>query len=324
MIKMSETMLEVVNLRKYFPIMGGVLLRQVSAIHAVDGVTFDVKMGETLGLVGESGCGKTTLARVALRLIRPTAGTVRYMGHDIFGASERKMRKLRLEMAMIFQNPYGSLNPRMTIADSVGEPMDIHSLAKGAEKEKRIMELMEKVGLAPFHIYRYPHEFSGGQKQRIGIARALAGNPKLLVADEPVSSLDVSVRAQILNLLKDLQEEFGFTYLYISHDLSTVKHMCDRVAVMYLGKLVELGLVEEVYSNPVHPYTEALMSAIPVPGRKVKDRIILKGSVPTPIDPPPGCRFNPRCRYSEPGCAKENPEFIEVRKGHFVACHLKK
>jgi len=225
---------------------------------------------------------------------------------------------------MVFQNPYGSLNPRMTIADSVGEPLDIHGLAEGAEKERRIMELVEKVGLAPFHIYRYPHEFSGGQKQRIGIARALAGNPKLLVADEPVSSLDVSVRAQILNLLKELQEEFGFSYLYISHDLSTVKHMCDRVAVMYLGKLAELGPVKDVYKNPIHPYTEALMSAIPIPGRRREDRIILKGTVPTPIDPPPGCRFNPRCRYSEPMCAKEDPEFIEVKKGHFVACHLRK
>ena len=325
MIKMPETLLEIVNLRKYFPIMGGVFLRQVSAIHAVDGVSFDIRQGETFGLVGESGCGKTTLARVALRLIKPTAGTVRYRGRDVFKLSGKEMRKLRLEMAMIFQNPYGSLNPRMTVADSIGEPIDVHGLAKGAEKEKRIMELVEKVGLAPFHIYRYPHEFSGGQKQRIGIARALAGNPKLLVADEPVSSLDVSVRAQILNLLNDLQEEFGFTYLYISHDLSTVKHMCDRVAVMYVGKLVELGSVKEVYSSPLHPYTEALMSAIPIPGRKASEnRIILKGTVPTPIDPPPGCRFNPRCSYGEPKCAKEDPEFIEVKKDHFVACHLKK
>ena len=321
---MSETLLEVTNLRKYFSIMGGVLLRQVAAIHAVDGVSFSVKLGETFGLVGESGCGKTTLARVILRLIPPTAGAVRYRGHEIFKLSQKEMRKLRLEMAMIFQNPYGSLNPRMTIADSVGEPLDIHKLAKGAEKERRIMELVEKVGLAPFHIYRYPHEFSGGQKQRIGIARALAGNPKLLVADEPVSSLDVSVRAQILNLLNDLQEEFGFTYLYISHDLSTVKHMCDRVAVMYVGKFVELASVKDVYNNPIHPYTEALMSAIPIPGRRREDKIILKGTVPTPIDPPPGCRFNPRCEYCEPECAKKDPEFIEVKKGHFVACHLRK
>jgi oligopeptide/dipeptide ABC transporter ATP-binding protein len=322
---MSETMLEVNNLTKYFPIHGGVFLRQVAAIHAVDGVSFNIKRGETLGLVGESGCGKTTLSRVALRLIEPTAGTVRYLGRDLFKLSNQEMRKLRLEMAMIFQDPYACLNPRMTLADIVGEPLTIHGLARGEERKRRIVELVKKVGLAPFHMYRYPHEFSGGQKQRIGIARALASNPKFLVADEPVSSLDVSVRAQILNLLEDLQEEFGFTYLYISHDLSTVKHMCDRVAVMYVGKLVELAPVQEIFASPQHPYTEALISAIPIPGRRASEkRIILKGTVPTPIDPPPGCRFNPRCAFSQPICAKEDPEFIETKKGHFVACHLRK
>lgn len=322
---MSETILEVTNLKKYFPVRGGLLLKQVASIHAVDDVSFDIKREETLGLVGESGCGKTTLGRTILRLIKADAGKVSYMGRDLLKLNAREMRKVRLEMAMIFQDPYSSLNPRMTVADIISESIDIHGLAKGKEKKRRIIELMEKVGLAPFHIYRYPHEFSGGQKQRIGIARALAGNPKLLVADEPVSSLDVSVRAQILNLLKDLQEEFGLTYLYISHDLSVVKHMSDRVAVMYVGKLMEIAPSKDIYENPQHPYTEALLSAIPVPGRRVKEnRIILKGSVPTPIDPPPGCRFNPRCPYRQPICAKEDPEFIEVDEEHFVACHLRK
>ena len=321
---MSETIVEVENLKKHFPIYGGVLRRRVAAVHAVDGVSFDVKKGETTGLVGETGCGKTTLGRTILQLIKPTSGTVRYMGRDISNLSRKKMRKLRLEMAMVFQDPFASLNPRMTIADIIGEPIDIHHLAKGAEKEKRIMELLERVGLTPYHLYRYPHEFSGGQKQRIGIARALVGNPKLLVADEPVSSLDVSVRAQILNLLKDLQEDYGFSCLYISHDLSTVKHMSNRVAVMYLGKLVELAPVKDIFDAPRHPYTRALMSAIPIPGQRRKDRIILKGKVPTPINPPSGCRFHPRCYECQPKCVKDEPELIEAEKGHFVACHLKK
>ncbi len=321
---MSEPIVQIENLKKHFPIYGGVLRRRVAAVHAVDGVSFDIKKGETTGLVGESGCGKTTLGRTMLHLIKPTSGTVRYMGRDISKLSGKKMRRLRLEMAMVFQDPYASLNPRMTIADIVGEPIDIHNLAKGAEKEKRIMELLERVGLIPYHLYRYPHEFSGGQKQRIGIARALVGDPKLLVADEPVSSLDVSVRAQILNLLKDLQADYGFSCLYISHDLSTVKHMSDRVAVMYVGKLVELAPVKDLFEAPRHPYTKALMSAIPIPGQRREDRIILKGNVPTPIDPPSGCRFHPRCYNCQPECAKDEPELIEVEKEHFVACHSEK
>jgi oligopeptide transport system ATP-binding protein len=280
---------------------------------------------ETLGLVGESGCGKTTLGRTILRLIKADAGTVHYNGRNVFEMDPDEIREIRLNMAMIFQDPYASLNPRMTVADIIGEPLDIHGLAKGDERKRRIIELIKKVGLAPFHVYRYPHEFSGGQKQRIGIARALACNPKLLVADEPVSSLDVSVRAQILNLLKDLQDELGLTYLYISHDLSAVKHMSDRVAVMYVGKLVEVAPADEIYEDPIHPYTQALLSAIPIPGRRATEkRIILKGTVPTPIDPPPGCRFHPRCQYKQPMCEKEDPKLIEVKKDHFVACHSRK
>ncbi len=322
---MSEAILEVRNLKKYFPIRGGLLLRQVAAIHAVDNVTFDIMKEETLGLVGESGCGKTTLGRTILRLIKADAGTVHYNGRNIFKLDSEEIREIRLNMAMIFQDPYASLNPRMTVADIIGEPLDIHGLVTGDERKQRIIELIKKVGLAPFHVYRYPHEFSGGQKQRIGIARALACNPKLLVADEPVSSLDVSVRAQILNLLKDLQDELGLTYLYISHDLSAVKHMSDRVAVMYVGKLVEVAPADEIYEDPLHPYTQALLSAIPIPGRRATEkRIILKGTVPTPIDPPPGCRFHPRCQHKQPICEKEDPKLIEVKKGHFVACHSRK
>jgi oligopeptide/dipeptide ABC transporter ATP-binding protein len=317
---MSETVLEIEDLKKHFPIYGGILRRRVAAVHAVDGVSFTVRKGETLGLVGESGCGKTTLGRTILRLIEPTSGKVQYEGQDILKLGRKEMHRIHLLMAMVFQDPYASLNPRMTVADIIGEPLDIHHLARGEEKENKITELLERVGLTPYHLYRYPHEFSGGQKQRIGIARALAGNPRLLVADEPVSSLDVSVRAQILNLLKDLQAEFGFSCLYISHDLSTVKHMSDRVAVMYLGKLVEIAPVKEIFDDPRHSYTKALISAIPVPGQRREDRIILKGNVPTPINPPQGCRFHPRCYEARPECSQKEPSLIEVEKDHFVAC----
>jgi len=317
---MSEAILEVEDLKKHFPIYGGILRRQVAAVHAVDGVSFAVRKKETLGLVGESGCGKTTLGRTILRLIEPTSGKVQYEGQDILKLGRKEMHRIHLLMAMVFQDPYASLNPRMTVADIIGEPLDIHHLARGEEKENKITDLLERVGLTPYHLYRYPHEFSGGQKQRIGIARALAGNPRLLVADEPVSSLDVSVRAQILNLLKDLQQEFGFSCLYISHDLSTVKHMSDRVAVMYLGKIVEIAPVKEIFDDPRHSYTKALISAIPVPGQKREDRIILKGNVPTPINPPEGCRFHPRCYEARPECSQKEPSLIEVEKDHFVAC----
>jgi oligopeptide/dipeptide ABC transporter ATP-binding protein len=317
---MSETVLEIEDLKKHFPIYGGILRRQVAAVHAVDGVSFTVRKGETLGLVGESGCGKTTLGRTILRLIEPTSGKVQYEGQDILKLGRKEMHRIHLLMAMVFQDPYASLNPRMTVADIIGEPLDIHHLARGEEKENKITDLLERVGLTPYHLYRYPHEFSGGQKQRIGIARALAGNPRLLVADEPVSSLDVSVRAQILNLLKDLQAEYGFSCLYISHDLSTVKHMSDRVAVMYLGKLVEIAPVKEIFDDPRHSYTKALISAIPVPGQRREDRIILKGNVPTPINPPQGCRFHPRCYEARPECSQKEPGLIEVEKDHFVAC----
>ena len=317
---MSETVLEIEDLKKHFPIYGGILRRRVAAVHAVDGVSFTVRKGETLGLVGESGCGKTTLGRTILRLIEPTSGKVQYEGQDILKLGRKEMHRIHLMMAMVFQDPYASLNPRMTVADIIAEPLDIHHLAKGKEKEDRITNLLERVGLTPYHLYRYPHEFSGGQKQRIGIARALAGNPRLLVADEPVSSLDVSVRAQILNLLKDLQAEYGFSCLYISHDLSTVKHMSDRVAVMYLGKLVEIAPVREIFNDPRHSYTKALISAIPVPGQRREDRIILKGNVPTPINPPQGCRFHPRCYEARPECSQKEPSLVEVEKDHFVAC----
>lgn len=322
-IKKTEVLVEVLDLKKYFLIRGGILSRQVAAIHAVDGVSFDIREGETFGLVGESGCGKTTVGRLLLNIIKPTAGTIRYRGRDISNLSRYELRKLRRKLATIFQDPYSSLDPRMTVRDVIREPLDIQESGKEVEKNEAVAKMLDEVELDRSYLYKYPHELSGGEKQRVAIARALIINPEFLVADEPVSSIDVSLRAQILNLIKDLLRELRLTCMFISHDLSVVEYMSDRVAVMYLGKLVELARLGEIYDNPQHPYTEALLSAIPVPGRRAEKRIILRGVVPTPINPPSGCRFHTRCPYSKPKCAEEEPKFIEVKKGHFVACHLR-
>ena len=320
----QEVLLEVKDLVKHFPIRQGVIFsKQVGAVQAVDGIGFNVNKGETLGLVGESGCGKTTAGRCILRLIEPTSGEVKFDGKDVPSLPKDELRELRKEMQIIFQDPYGSLNPRMTVGDIVGEPLHIHKLAKGAAKEKRVREILETVGLSAFHARRFPHEFSGGQRQRIGIARALAVDPRLIICDEPVSALDVSIQAQVINLLQDLQEEFGLTYLFIAHDLSVVKHISDRVAVMYLGKIVELTGKTELYRNPKHPYTQALLSAIPEADPTIKkERILLKGDVPSPINPPTGCRFHTRCPKAMDICKTKDPAFVDTGDGHFVACHL--
>lgn len=322
----AETLLKVENLQKYFPIRKGILVqRQVGNVKAVDGVSFEVKRGETLGLVGESGCGKSTTGRTLLRLLEPTGGKVSFEGKVINNLSNEEMRLMRSQMQMIFQDPYASLNPRMTVGDIIGEPILIHGLSDHSEREKRVRKLLDVVGLSPYHGARFPHEFSGGQRQRIGIARALSVNPKLIVCDEPVSALDVSIQAQVINLLEDLQQEFNLTYLFIAHDLSVVKHISDRVAVMYLGKMVELSDSKELYRNPLHPYTIALLSAIPVPDPTAKkDRIILKGDVPSPVNPPSGCRFHTRCPKAQGICKEQDPEFKDVGNGHFVACHFVK
>ncbi len=320
----QEVLLEVRDLVKHFPIRQGIIFtRQVGAVQAVDGVTFDIHKGETLGLVGESGCGKTTVGRLILRLLEATSGEIFFDGKNIPALPKQEMRELRKEMQIIFQDPYGSLNPRMTVGDIIGEPLHIHKLARGAEREKRVREILETVGLSAFHARRFPHEFSGGQRQRIGIARALAVSPRLIIADEPVSALDVSIQAQVINLLEDLQEEFGLTYLFIAHDLSVVKHISDRVAVMYLGKIVELTDKDELYRSPKHPYTQALLSAIPEADPTIKkDRILLKGDVPSPINPPAGCRFHTRCPKVMDICKVEEPEWVDSGNGHYVACHL--
>jgi len=318
-------LVEVKNLKKYFPIRKGVLSRVINYVKAVDGVSFSIKKGEILGLVGESGCGKTTVGKCILRLIEPTEGEVIFEGKDISGLSNEELRKMRKNMQIIFQDPYGSLNPRMTVRDIVGRSLSIHNLAQGErQREERVAELLEIVGLKKEHMGRYPHEFSGGQRQRIGIARALALNPEFVVCDEPVSALDVSIQAQIINLLKELQEKFNLTYLFISHDLSVVRYVSDRIAVMYLGKIVELANWDEIYSSPLHPYTEALLSAIPIPDPQVKKECkILEGDVPSPINPPSGCRFHPRCPHTRLECSQFEPEFKDVGGGHYVACHLR-
>ena len=319
----GEILLDVKNLKKYFPIKGGILGRTVGNVKAVDGVNFFIREGETLGLVGESGCGKSTTGRVILRLLEATDGEVVFKDKDVLSLGKQEMRALRREMQIIFQDPYASLNPRMTVGNIIGESMEIHGLASGKEKEKKVVELLETVGLSEDHMRRYPHEFSGGQRQRIGIARALAVDPSLIICDEPVSALDVSIQAQVINLMQDLQKEFGLTYLFIAHDLSVVKHISDRVAVMYLGKIVELAEKDELYKNPKHPYTQALLSAIPVADPKVnKERIILEGDVPSPVNPPSGCRFHTRCKYAMDICKVEDPEFKDTADEHFVACHL--
>ncbi|MCW4048802.1 MAG: dipeptide ABC transporter ATP-binding protein [Candidatus Bathyarchaeota archaeon] len=319
---MPEIILKIENLKKYFPLRGGIFSKQIASVRAVDDVSFDVKEGETFGLVGESGCGKTTLGRCVLLLTQPTDGKIFFEGRDLIKMKKKELRTLRQRTSMIFQDPYSSLNPRMTVGDIIGKPLEIHKLAKGEEKTRKVIELMKMVGLSEEHIYRYPHEFSGGQKQRIGIARALAVNPKLIVADEAVAALDVSVRAGILNLMKELQKELGLTYIFISHDLSVVKHICDKVAVMYLGEIVEIAESEEIFNHPLHPYTKALISAIPIPDPTVKKkRIILEGDPGTPIDPPPGCRFHERCSFANERCKTEKPPLQEMKTGHWVACH---
>ncbi len=318
-------LIQVKGLKKYFPVRAGVMQRVVAHVQAVDDVSFSIKKGETLGMVGESGCGKTTVGRTMLRLIEPTEGSVVYDGRDVFKLKSGDLKAIRRDLQIIFQDPYASLDPRVPIGESVMEGLSIHRVGTRQERVEIMLETLKRVGLEDYHARRYPHEFSGGQRQRIGIARALALRPKFIVCDEPVSALDVSIQSQVLNILKDLQKEFGLTYLFIAHNLSVVEHISDRVAVMYLGKMAELADRDELYRDPKHPYTQALMSAIPVPDPKLKrSRLILKGDVPSPLHPPSGCRFHPRCPIAEKICAEQEPEFIEKKPGHWVACWMAK
>jgi oligopeptide transport system ATP-binding protein len=322
----NEVLVRVINLKKHFPIRKGIIFeRVVGAVQAVDGVTYDIYRGETLGLVGESGCGKSTVGRTMLGLYPATEGTVSVAGIDVINAKGEELKQLRRKAQMIFQDPFASLNPRWTVSTIIGEPLRVDNLEPDAGKRaERVRELLEMVGLNAQHVNRFPHEFSGGQRQRIGIARALASNPDFIVCDEPIAALDVSIQAQVVNLLEDLQDQLGLTYLFIAHDLSMVRHICDRVAVMYLGSLVELAESDTLYDNPLHPYTQSLLSAVPIPDPKAarrRQRIVLQGDVPSPINPPSGCRFHTRCPIAQPHCAEVVPEWREVQPGHWVACH---
>lgn len=325
--KQKEPLVSVRNLKKHFPIYRGVFRRQVGAVRAVDGVTFDIYKGETLGLVGESGCGKSTTGRTILQLLEPTDGEVIFQNRDLTNLSRNELRRTRRDMQMIFQDPYASLNPRLTVGGIVAEPLEVHNIGTPRERRERVQELLQLVGLNAYFVKRYPHEFSGGQRQRIGVARALATNPSFIVADEPISALDVSIQAQVVNLLDDLKSELDLTYLFIAHDLSMVRYISDRVAVMYLGKIVELSDRDEVYDHPLHPYTQALLSAIPIPDpvkEKKRQRIILEGGVPSPSNPPSGCRFHPRCQYMTEICTEVDPDFRNLgteSRPHWVACH---
>jgi oligopeptide transport system ATP-binding protein len=320
---MTEPLLKVENLKKHFPITGGILGRPVSSVKAVDGVSFTVNKGETLGIVGESGCGKSTTGRMLMRLIDPSEGRVTFEDRELTSLSNSEMRKIRREIQMVFQDPYASLNPRHTVEKILEEPLKVHGMGSAKERKKRVHELLNIVGLSSYHAKRYPHQFSGGQRQRIGIARALMTKPKLIIADEPVSALDVSIQSQVLNLIQDLQKEFELTYIFIAHDLGVVRHISDRVGVMYLGKMVELSDSEKLYDKPLHPYTQALLSAVPIPDPDFKrETILLQGDIPSPSNPPSGCTFHTRCPHASEVCKQKVPEFKEHQPGHYVACHL--